>query len=157
MCEIILIVLLAKKVAAMATEKGRASAGYVVLFIVGWLGGEFIGELFGAIVNKGEMSAGVYAFALLGAAIGAGSVFMLIALLPPLEDEESYRPGRRRRTRDHYEDDYDGERRSRRDAYAGDESYREKFQAGRKREVDEQSEEVDPEAGYRLKRESNEE
>jgi hypothetical protein len=156
MLEIILIVVLSKKIAAMASEKGRAAAGYVVLFILGWLGGEFIGAIFGVILNKGDMRPTAYLFALIGAAIGAGSVFTLVALLPSLE-EEDYRPRRKRRRRRRDEDDYDGERRSRREVSDGDESYREKFRAKRKREVEDAPEEDDADAGYRRKRRSSEE
>jgi hypothetical protein len=146
MCEIILIVVLAKKIAAKASANCRASAGYVVLFVLAWFGCEFIGGLFGVIINNGEADMSTYGLALVGAAIGAGSVFTLVSLLPPLEDNEY---DRSRRNWD--EADYEGERRSRGGAYAGDESYREKFQPGQNRDVEDQPEESDPETGYRQK------
>ena len=42
MLEIIIIWLLCKKIAAIAKGKGRSAAGYVLLLIGMWLGGEIL-------------------------------------------------------------------------------------------------------------------
>jgi hypothetical protein len=156
MLEIILIVVLSKKIASIASDKGRVAAGYVVLFIVGWLGGEFFGAVVGVILNRGEVSGIAYVFALLGAAVGAGSVFTLVTLLPPVEDEEYDRPRRkRRRRRIRDEDDYEEERRKHhRDD--DEESYRDKFRSTRSRENKENLEDEEDETRYRRKHRGSE-
>src|SRR5260370_27777381 len=114
MLEILLIWSLGKKIGAIASDKGRSSGGYIALFVLAWFGGEFAGGVFGVILNRGEVSAIVYLFALLGAVVGAGAVFILVSLLPSVEDEDYDRPRRKRRRRERDGDEYDGERRSRR-------------------------------------------
>jgi hypothetical protein len=157
MLEIILIVVLSKKIASMASDKGRTAAGYVVLFIVGWLGGEFIGAVIGVILNRGQVSGLAYLFALLGAAVGAGCVFTLVSLLPPVEDEDYDRPRRRRRRRRiRGEDEYEEERRPRRRDDDDDESYRDKFRTRRSREAENSSEDDEDETRYRRKRRGGE-
>src|SRR5258707_15290175 len=88
MLEIILIWVLAKKLGAMASDKGRAAAGWIVLFVFLWFSCEFLGAIFGTILTRGEFFPVGYLFALLGAAIGAGSSFMIVSILPPVENEE---------------------------------------------------------------------
>jgi hypothetical protein len=154
MCEIVAIVLLAMKVSKIAGNKGRSSAGYVVLFISGWVGGEFLGVILSFILARGEPELVVaYGFALVGAAIGAGSVFTLVALLPPLEDDDYDNPWRKRRGR--YEDDIEDGDRPRGSDFDDDESYREKFRPSRQRAAEDQSSEDDE--SYRRKRRPSEE
>ncbi len=76
MLEIILLVVLARKIGDICESKGRKATGYKILLVVLWIGGEFFGALIGALIAGGEGIA-VYVFALLGAAIGAGIAFLL--------------------------------------------------------------------------------
>jgi hypothetical protein len=82
MLEIVIVWALAKKIAAIARRRGRAAAGYVVLFIFSWLFGEFAGAVCGAIAAGGEESLILYVFALAGAAAGALFAFVLVSSLP---------------------------------------------------------------------------
>jgi hypothetical protein len=125
------------------------------MFVLLWFGCEILGAIFGVILTKGEVSAGAYLFALLGAAVGAGISFVIVASLPAVEDEEGAYRGRKRRRIERDDDEYDASenRRSRRGER--DESYREKFSAGRaRRDDDEDSEE--PETRYRRRRRDDE-
>ena len=120
MCEIILVILLAQKLAAMVREKGRSPVGFVVLFVALWIVGELVGAVVGVIVtlainqpglNDAPINPLAYGFALAGAAIGAGIGFAIVMSLSPLEE------ARRPRLRDiDDEDDEDDpyERRRRR-------------------------------------------
>jgi hypothetical protein len=121
MLEIFLIIAISKKIAAMLNEKGRSAAGYVILFVVLWFGGEVVGGVIGAIVsmaadpNPNAMNAGfpwmAYLMALVGAAIGGGIGYAIAAAVPAVE-----KPGRPdlRDFDDDDEDDYERERRRRR-------------------------------------------
>ena len=51
MLEILVIVIVSNKIAAMQREKGRTAAGYVVLFIALWLGGEIFGAIAGVVAS----------------------------------------------------------------------------------------------------------
>jgi len=77
MLEIILIVTLTKRLAAKADEKGRSKAwaGLLPLF---WIGGEVIGFAIGAAMMMGM---GAYGLALLGAAVGAISAWVIVSSL----------------------------------------------------------------------------
>ena len=63
MIEIVVIVLVSIKIAFMIKEKGRNAAGYIVLFIGLWVGGEIIGAVAGVIFeasqNPGGFDSGV--------------------------------------------------------------------------------------------------
>ena len=127
MCEIILLFLLGKKIAGMASEKGRAGWPWVLMLIGLWIGGEFTGAVIGAILTDagGGNQAGqddnmfaILGFALAGAACGAIITFTIVSLLPPVEsydDEDDYPRRRRRRRYDEDDsDDYDDRPRRRR-------------------------------------------
>jgi hypothetical protein len=136
MLEIILVVWLSKKIAATMKDKGRSPAGYVVLFVLLWFGGEIAGAVVGMVITAMhnpraldlDFNIGVYMFALIGAACGAGIAFLIVHTVPPLEqwpddDDYEYERRRRRRRRDEWEDgdeddryqqDQDGDRRERR-------------------------------------------
>jgi hypothetical protein len=136
MCEIILIILLAKKIASIASEKGRSGVGYGFMFAGLWIGGEILGlivgtVLFGAAGGGRDSVFLVYGCALAGAAAGAVLSFIIVSSLSPVDlrrDDLYYRndnyddadfnvhPDRRRRRRrrrshdDNWsekEDDYD--------------------------------------------------
>jgi len=139
MLEILLIWILAKKIGAMASNKGRNAAGYIVLFVLAWFGGEILGAIFGAVLNKGEFFPTGYLFALVGAAVGAGSAFIIVGALPAIE-EEDYRPRRKRR------------RREREEEVEGEDSYRSKFKPRRTKPRDETEDEEEPETRYRRRR-----
>jgi hypothetical protein len=83
MLEIIVLVLFAKKLSAIAQEKGRPSA-WAALGVAGWILGEILGAIIGAIIGDGDQVS-MYMFALLGAAIGAGIAFVIVNNLSPVE------------------------------------------------------------------------
>jgi hypothetical protein len=51
MLEILLVIWLSKKIAATVKEKGRQPAGYVVLFVFLWIGGEITGAVIGMLIT----------------------------------------------------------------------------------------------------------
>jgi hypothetical protein len=89
MLEILFIWFLGKKIAAIATAKGRRPAGYVVLFVVMWFGG----EISGAIASVATAGGGgpdmceFYEFALLGAIVGGVITFIIVSCLPAIHDD----------------------------------------------------------------------
>ena len=93
MVEIILIFVIAKKIAAMMKEKNRAPAGYVVLFVVFWVVGEVLGAIVGVVATIAANPNGVddpfpllvFAGAILGAAIGGCIGYAFAASVPALE------------------------------------------------------------------------
>jgi hypothetical protein len=112
MLEYYLLSRLCSSLAETLHSKGRNPSGYKVLFVVLWIGSEIMGFAFGfllglLILDDGDL-AWVFAVlgALLGAALAAGSVFLFVHLLPPLEGayavdgDDAYGPGWRRSDRD---------------------------------------------------------
>jgi hypothetical protein len=85
MCEIVIIYRLCKQLAGMCKDRGRGAAGYVLLLILFWFGGEISGAIAGVVVTEGKGGMVVYVFALVGAAIGAAIVFAIVNSLPPTE------------------------------------------------------------------------
>jgi hypothetical protein len=109
MLEIVLIVVISKKIAAMLKEKGRSSAGYIVLFVLLWFGGEIVGAIVGTFVTMAGMAPGgmndgfnfvAYIFALFGAAIGGTVGYLIANAVPPLDDP-------RKKALDVFDDDLD--------------------------------------------------
>jgi hypothetical protein len=101
--EILLVIHLSKKIAAKAREKGHSGPGFVVLLLVLWFGGEIAG-LIGAMAALGggdENFWAAYFVALLGAALGGITAFVIVGALAPVYKHDDY---------DDYEDDYDDER-----------------------------------------------
>src|SRR6516164_4919403 len=92
MLEIILMVVFSKKIAAMVREKGRSPVGYVVMFILFWIAGEFLGAIVGAIVSlivnpQQEPSLIiVWPLGLLGAALGAGIAYFIASSVSPVHE-----------------------------------------------------------------------
>ena len=84
MLEIFAIIKLTKMLAAKAEAKGRASTwgGLLPLF---WIGGEIFGFLIGAVVAPEGLAA--YLVALLGAAAGAISAFLVVGMLGDKQHE----------------------------------------------------------------------
>src|SRR5947209_7543491 len=93
MLELILIYAIAKNIAKKCKEKGRIAAGWVILFIVSWVGGEFTGGIVGVLLNGGELGPAAYLCALLGAASGAIISFVIVNNLPAIRSEEDYYRG----------------------------------------------------------------
>ena len=91
MCEIILIITLARKIANIASEKGRSGFGYGSMFVGLWVGGEFLGAIVGALLFMGpgggrkDAAMMVYLCALGGAAAGAILSFIIVNSLSPVE------------------------------------------------------------------------
>ena len=141
MLEIILVVAISQKIAAMLNAKGRSAVGYVILFVALWVGGEIMGAVIGVIItiasNPNAMDAGfpwmAWVCGLVGAAIGGGIGYAIAAAVPAIEKPES----RRRRALDDDdddEDDYERERarrRRRREASADDDGKFEEDRSGR--------------------------
>jgi len=117
MCEILLLVLMGKKIAQMANEKGRSGALFVVMLVLCWFGGEIFGAIFGAILVGGDEDKMFVAYlcGLVGAGAGAGLTFLTVSLLTPAHDyEEDFRPRRRPRRVSLDDEDDDRPRRRRR-------------------------------------------
>jgi hypothetical protein len=95
MLEILIIIGVSKKIAAMMKEKGRSAAGYVVIFVFLWIFGELTGGVIGVIAaaqnNAGRMNDGfdwqILVGALLGAAIGGGTGYAIASAMPAVDDE----------------------------------------------------------------------
>ena len=95
MLEVLLLLALGRKIAAMARARGRSPAPWVILLIVFWVGGEVTGGILAAIVsmqenpNQGDPPLLlVMGVGLATAAVGAVLAFTIVSLLPSVEDEE---------------------------------------------------------------------
>ncbi|EMI57508.1 hypothetical protein [Rhodopirellula sallentina] len=88
MLEIFLVIGLCKTIGKLLRGKGRKPFWMQVLLVVSWIVGEFAGGIVAAIVHvirygeNAPMGIGVYVFAILGAALGAGFTFLIAYLLP---------------------------------------------------------------------------
>jgi hypothetical protein len=162
MLEIILVWVASKKIAAMAEYKSYSPAvraGFVIMFIVLWFGGEIMGAVFGTIMTRGREDNfwKVYFAALAGAGIGAGVGFTIVAILPDqgrlrkkrrrrrrVDDDDGYEEeGRRpRRRRADVADDYEDEDRPRRKRRREDEDDYEDEDRPRRRPARSEDEEV---------------
>ena len=92
MLEIIAVVFLAKKLAAIAKAKGR-SAGWAALGPVLWIGGEITGAVVGFAMTGGDGLA-PYGFAIMGAIIGAVASYLIVNALGANEDAMAWDPDR---------------------------------------------------------------
>jgi hypothetical protein len=96
MLEIILLIVLSIQIAKITKAKGRNPAGWVVMLIGLWIGGEILGGLIGAfgslIASGGEEPNLVAALvgALIGAATGAIITFSVVNSLAPLRRDDEY-------------------------------------------------------------------
>ncbi|MEP6922886.1 MAG: hypothetical protein ABI954_00350 [Pyrinomonadaceae bacterium] len=90
MLEIILLIGLTKKIGNMLNAKGRKSGWFKLLTVVLWIGGELIGAVIGAVI--GEISdlglVVAYPLALLGAAGGALTAYLIAKNVRPVETFE---------------------------------------------------------------------
>jgi ribose/xylose/arabinose/galactoside ABC-type transport system permease subunit len=80
MIEIIVLIVLGRKLGDMAQERGR-SKGWGALVLL-WVLGELIGAVIGFAVTSDEVAP--YLFALVGAGIGAGVAYLIVKNLSPL-------------------------------------------------------------------------
>ena len=79
MLEILLLIFISRKLAAIAQEKGRAK-GWGALGVGFWILGELMGFIVGGAMNLG---AGAYGVALVFAGIGAAVAFAVVKGLSP--------------------------------------------------------------------------
>lgn len=88
MIEIIVLVVLLGMIGDMARRRGRSSSRFGLLLVVGWFGGEIAGGVLGSVVSRDAAGKPnmlvVYGFALCGAAIGAGLVFLFVLTRAPV-------------------------------------------------------------------------
>lgn len=84
MLEILAIWALASKIGSIVKEKGHKTAGYIVLTIVLWVGGELVGAVIGTVVSVllEASQCLVYLFALAGAACSGGIAYLIATNLP---------------------------------------------------------------------------
>lgn len=84
MLEIILLIVLTRRVGHIVEQKGRKSGWYKVLTVLLWLGGEIVGAIVGAGVVElsGLNDAFIYLSALIGAAIGAIAAYIIAKAVP---------------------------------------------------------------------------
>lgn len=91
MLEVIFVVFLCRSLGNRLRAKGRKPFWMQVMLVVFWIGGEFTGGfvagVWHAVRNGPEapMGIGIYAIAMVGAALGAGVTFLVASLLPPVE------------------------------------------------------------------------
>ena len=113
MIEIFIVFALCRALGNKLREKERNPLGYQFLLVVLWILGEIMGGIAGLIIgmiaeNGDEPSLlFVYGGGLLGAACGAGTVFLIAHLLPSLavepmriDPDDAYGPGWRRSDRE---------------------------------------------------------
>lgn len=79
MLEIFMLIWAGRKMARMASEKGRSS-GFAAIGICLWLAGELFGFLLGAALG---LDMGAYLLALICAAAGLGTGFLIVSRLAP--------------------------------------------------------------------------
>lgn len=94
MLEIVFLVVLWRAMGSLRRAKRRPALGFQILAILAWLGGEFaVGFVAGVAHARRhgaapfEMEMSIYLFSVLGAACGAGLVFLIAALLPAAEPQ----------------------------------------------------------------------
>jgi len=80
MLEVFAIIFLSKKFGGIADDKGHSRGLFIALTIIFWVGGEIAGMLLGLIVFE-EEGLIMYAFAILGAGLGALTVFLIASSL----------------------------------------------------------------------------
>ena len=87
MLEIILLIGLTKKIGNMLHAKNRKSGWFKLLTVVLWLGGEMMGAIIGAVIGQisGYGLAVSYPLALLGAAAGALTAYLIAKSVSPVE------------------------------------------------------------------------
>jgi hypothetical protein len=98
MLEIIILIILARKIGKIVEKKGRQKIGYQVMLVGLWIGGEVLGGILGLLIalatesEEGAVQLLLVAFALGGAISGSLIAFQIAKSVPPLEvDDEFYR------------------------------------------------------------------
>ena len=86
MLEILILWALTKKIGEIVEQKGHKSRSYKILTVVLWLGGELIGALMGFLFAGGDPLS-IYVPALMGAALGAGSAYVIASSLDVIPGE----------------------------------------------------------------------
>jgi hypothetical protein len=93
-CDLIILIILCRKIASIANDKGRSGVGYVFLLIALFLGGEFSGAFSGAILaiaTGADSDDAVKGFAAIGGIAGliVGSLiaFGIVHSLSDTRDE----------------------------------------------------------------------
>lgn len=81
MLEIIFLVWFGRKLASMATAKGRSGA-WALLGVGMWIGGELFGIVLGALLG---LDVGMYLTALACAGVGAAVSYGIVSSLSPTE------------------------------------------------------------------------
>ena len=96
MIEILVIIALSRKIAAITKSKGRSAAGWIIMFIALWIGGEVLGAFFAVfasiIASGGDEPNMLVAWVggLVGAAAGAAISFAVVNGLAPLGRDDEY-------------------------------------------------------------------
>lgn len=84
MLEILILVRLCKKLAAMAREKNRPGS-WGALGAILWIGGEIGGAVLGVGVDADGMTP--YVYALVGAILGTVSAYFIVKSLVPIPED----------------------------------------------------------------------
>jgi len=79
MLEILAIIFFSRRIGTFAYDKGYSKGLFVFLTIVFWLTGEFTGGIVGYLILQGGL--GAYLFALMGAALGCGMIYLIVSVL----------------------------------------------------------------------------
>jgi len=87
--EILILWKFGAKVGEMAYRKGYNRAGFIIMFVGMWFGGEILGAIIGVILSGGRADdfGPIYGGALLGAVVGGVIGYRIVAALP-----DQYRP-----------------------------------------------------------------
>jgi hypothetical protein len=100
MLEILLIIMLAKKIGAIVADKGYSRFPFQLMLVALWVGGEIVGGVIGYVVAAASSGRGdeptffVYLFALGGAAAGAIISFVIANSLRAQKTDEDFYRGR---------------------------------------------------------------
>jgi hypothetical protein len=85
MLEIILLIALCRNLGNKLRAKARTPWPFQLMLVLAWFGGELVGAVVGVVISGDEGGCLLYLFALMGAAVGAAMVSILVHYLPALE------------------------------------------------------------------------
>jgi hypothetical protein len=86
MIEIVVLVLVSKRISELMKPKNRKGWPYILLFLAAWIAGELAGGVVGAILfGQSGGQCVVYLVGIAGAIISGGLTFYIIKNLEPLE------------------------------------------------------------------------
>jgi hypothetical protein len=102
MLEIVLLIGMWKGMGKLLEEKGRSPILFQIGVIVAWFAGAFFGGIVGAVIahlNNEDIRLNLrsYLIAFLGAAAGAGFIFLIAACLPQVREDDDFDEERFRR------------------------------------------------------------